>query len=153
MNQITTAQIAYALRCTAACEQSGDCTACPYHAVEHLDKQQIEELGRDEWESCDIDKIATDAADRLEELERALKPTEDKKPDAPKKKHVDVGCCGYAPKSCLCRSCENAERCKEKSKGCCDITKDATVKWTKGGDQCQITACKNYKEKETRESK
>lgn len=71
MNQITTAQIVYALRCTASCDQRGDCTSCPYRVVEQLNEEQVKELGTDKWESCDIDKIAMDAAERLEELVHA----------------------------------------------------------------------------------
>lgn len=54
-----------------------DCAKCPYRVVEAAPEHLREQVGSDEWESCDIDKIGIDAADRLTavlgELERVTR--------------------------------------------------------------------------------
>lgn len=58
-------QIVWALRCTAKTGYR-DCTGCPY-----LLEEALEELGEDEaWLACDVNRIALDAADLLENDER-----------------------------------------------------------------------------------
>lgn len=54
-------ELVRALRC-AATVMTGDepCKTCRYN--------KKEEWGGHEWESCDVDRISMDAADRLEEL-------------------------------------------------------------------------------------
>lgn len=55
-------QIVWALRCTAKTGYR-DCTGCPY-----LLEEALEELGEDEdWLACDVDRIALDAANLLEQ--------------------------------------------------------------------------------------
>jgi hypothetical protein len=54
-----------------------DCEKCPYRVVEAVPEHLREQVGSDEWESCDADKIGVDAADRLTavlgELERVTR--------------------------------------------------------------------------------
>lgn len=38
---------------------------CPFWKIENLTLEQAEQLGTDEWTSCDIDRIGLEAADRL----------------------------------------------------------------------------------------
>ena len=55
-------QIVWALRCTAKTGYR-DCTGCPY-----LLEEALEELGEDEdWLACDVNRIALDAANLLEQ--------------------------------------------------------------------------------------
>lgn len=42
-----------------------DCAKCPYRVVEAAPEHLREQVGTDEWESCDIDKIGIDASNRL----------------------------------------------------------------------------------------
>lgn len=49
-------QIIEALRCTSAPGGPiGDCEKCPFWKTENLTPEQSEQLGTDEWASCDID--------------------------------------------------------------------------------------------------
>ena len=54
--------VAFALRCTAS--PGGECvgSTCPYYKMEHVNFDDYE----GEWQSCDIDRIAFDAADLIE---------------------------------------------------------------------------------------
>lgn len=75
---MTDQELIRALRCTSA--PGGpqmDCTKCPYRVVEAAPEHLQAEVGTDEWESCDIDKIGIDASNRLTavlgELERVTR--------------------------------------------------------------------------------
>ena len=63
---MTDQELIRALRCTST--PGGplmDCEKCPYRVVEAVPEHLREQVGSDEWESCDVDKIGVDAADRL----------------------------------------------------------------------------------------
>lgn len=66
--RIRTDVIVRALRCTAT--PGGRCLGdkCPYQTTEKVPEELREQVGRDEWDSCDVDAVALDAAKRLEEL-------------------------------------------------------------------------------------
>ena len=72
---MTDQELIRALRCTST--PGGplmDCEKCQYRVVEAVPEHLREQVGSDEWEGCDADKIGVDAADRLTavlgELER-----------------------------------------------------------------------------------
>lgn len=59
-------ELIQALRCTSAPGGPiGDCEKCQFWKTENLTPEQSEQLGTDEWASCDIDHIGLEAADRL----------------------------------------------------------------------------------------
>ena len=59
-------ELIQALRCTSTPGGPiGDCEKCPFWKTENLTPEQSEQLGTDEWASCDIDRIGLGAADRL----------------------------------------------------------------------------------------
>lgn len=59
-------ELIQALRCTSTPGGPiGDCEKCPFWKTENLTPEQSEQLGTDEWASCDIDRIGLEAADRL----------------------------------------------------------------------------------------
>lgn len=59
-------QIIEALRCASAPGGPiGYFGKCPFWKKENLTPEQAEQLGTDEWVSCDIDRIGLEAADRL----------------------------------------------------------------------------------------
>ena len=59
-----TEEIIFALRCTSSVPQiDHDCGKCPYHEAAVAD-------GLGEFDGCDVDQVALDAADRLEQLKR-----------------------------------------------------------------------------------
>ena len=63
-----TEEIVRALRCTSSVHtEEIDCSGCPYRTVEKLEGEDAALFG-DVFVSCEIDKIAMDAADALEEL-------------------------------------------------------------------------------------
>lgn len=70
-----TTEIIRALRCSATVHSDKlDCSKCPYRLLEPIDSAipvppTITLDGIEFWESCDVDGIAKDAADRLEEME------------------------------------------------------------------------------------
>ena len=66
--RIRTDVIVRALRCTAT--PGGRCFGdkCPYRTTEKAPAEMREQVGGDEWDSCDVDAIGIAAADRLEEL-------------------------------------------------------------------------------------
>lgn len=71
-----------AMRCiSTAGGPTGDCKGCLYYRAEHLSVELKEKLGKDEWCSCDIDKIGMDAADRIERLEAENKALRAKLPE------------------------------------------------------------------------
>lgn len=60
-------EIVRALRCTStAQDRARDCAACRYWRKETLTQAQKEKLGVDEWTSCDVDRVAMDAANLLD---------------------------------------------------------------------------------------
>lgn len=59
-------ELIQALRCTSTPGGPiGDCEKCSFWKTENLTPEQSEQLGTDEWASCDIDRIGLGAADRL----------------------------------------------------------------------------------------
>lgn len=66
--RIRTDVIVRALRCTATPDSSCLGDKCPYQTTEKVPAEIREQVGRDEWDSCDVDAVALDAAKRLEEL-------------------------------------------------------------------------------------
>lgn len=60
-------EIARALRCiSTAQDRERDCAAFRYWRKETLTQAQKEKLGVDEWTSCDVDRVAMDAANLLD---------------------------------------------------------------------------------------
>lgn len=63
------AKLIAALRCSATANMQGpDCRNCPYFTQEHVPEKLWEQLKTEWWDGCDVDRIAMDAAARLEEL-------------------------------------------------------------------------------------
>ena len=66
--------IIYGLRCTTKTEPKCMGSECPYYVLEDITDTGFETMatikkdGRFYCESCDLDKISLDAADRLEEI-------------------------------------------------------------------------------------
>lgn len=59
-------ELIQALRCTSTPGGPiGDCEKCSFWKTKNLTPEQSEQLGTDEWASCDIDRIGLGAADRL----------------------------------------------------------------------------------------
>nr|DAL50999.1 MAG TPA_asm: Protein of unknown function (DUF551) [Caudoviricetes sp.] len=65
---MTAKEIITALRCTAIVDRHEDCAGCPYHVVEQVPGEDMESFGTETWESCDVDKVALDAAAALERM-------------------------------------------------------------------------------------
>ena len=67
-----------ALRCSAAVKtEETDCSNCPYRVIEPIDKDDplfinSDFEGKEYWKSCDLDKMALDAADYIEQIEEKL---------------------------------------------------------------------------------
>lgn len=67
-----------ALRCSATVKTDDtDCINCPYRLIEPIDKDDPlfvnSDFGDKEyWESCDLEKMALDAADYIEQIEEKL---------------------------------------------------------------------------------
>lgn len=58
-----------ALRCSATVPaEKQDCSNCPYFQREQLPEALWAKLKTEYWDGCDCDRIALDAADRLEQL-------------------------------------------------------------------------------------
>lgn len=57
-----------ALRCTATPYSKCRGEKCPYGNMERLEPEVQKAVGRGFWFSCDVDRIALEAADRLEKL-------------------------------------------------------------------------------------
>ena len=65
-------ELVKALRCSASVKPD-KCDGCPYRLLEEYDVEfpvpyDVEIEGKKYYESCDVDRIAMDAADMLEEL-------------------------------------------------------------------------------------
>lgn len=70
-------EIVKALRCTSTPRHKYDCENCPYRELNEVnDDIPIEEDviidGKKYWEDCDVEKIAIDAADLLEKIQRNM---------------------------------------------------------------------------------
>lgn len=66
--QVTPEVLVAALRCSAAEEVAeAHCETCPYYAVEDLSGEEAALFG-ERWVSCDVDRMALDAAVLIEEL-------------------------------------------------------------------------------------
>lgn len=66
-------ELARALRCAATVQdRERDCAACRYWRKETLTQAQKETLGVDEWTSCDVEKVAMDAANLLDRFAEAM---------------------------------------------------------------------------------
>lgn len=63
---MTDQEIIRALRCVSSPEPERDCGTCPYFRKETLSEEIQDKLGVKTWDSCDVDRIGLDAADRLE---------------------------------------------------------------------------------------
>lgn len=73
MKEATAMEIARALRCAATdSDHEEDCAVCRYWRKETLTQAQKEKLGVDEWASCDIEKVAMDAANLLDRFAEAM---------------------------------------------------------------------------------
>lgn len=67
-HQVTPAVLAAALRCSAAEEVAeAHCETCPYYVVEDLSGEDAALFG-ERCVSCDVDRMALDAAAMIEEL-------------------------------------------------------------------------------------
>ena len=80
---MTAKEIIAALRCTASVDSPEDCTQCPYVAMEPLTVERQEMFGTEVWVSCDVDRVALDAADALERM--AWIPVEERLPEPGKR--------------------------------------------------------------------
>lgn len=73
----TISQVIKALRCTSTPNPEDDCPNCPYRELNEVRddiplKEDVIIDGKKYWEDCDIDKIAIDAADLLEKIQRNM---------------------------------------------------------------------------------
>lgn len=68
LNARTTTDVIKALRCTATAGVHGNCDSCPYWTQEELPKELWEAFGATYTECCDVDRVAMDAANLLEEV-------------------------------------------------------------------------------------
>ena len=57
-----------ALRCSSTPKSGCIGKECRYFKIEVVPPELVDLIGETIWESCDCDKIAQDAADKLEEL-------------------------------------------------------------------------------------
>ena len=69
---MTDQEIIRALRCVSSPEPERDCGTCPYFRKETLPEEIQDKLGVKTWDSCDVDRIGLDAADRLEHRAQQL---------------------------------------------------------------------------------
>lgn len=68
MEHQVTPEVLAALRCSAAEDvHETHCESCPYYVVEDLDGENAAFFG-ERWVSCDVDRMALDAAEMIEEL-------------------------------------------------------------------------------------
>lgn len=67
-HQVTPEVLAAALRCSAAEDvHETHCETCPYYVVEDLSGEEAAFFG-EKWATCDVDRMALDAAAMIEEL-------------------------------------------------------------------------------------
>lgn len=58
-----------ALRCMSSGTDAKNCKVCQFYTEEHLPEHLWEmNCGNEIWSYCDVDRIAIEAANRLEEL-------------------------------------------------------------------------------------
>ena len=68
-HQVTPEVLAAALRCSAAEDvHETHCETCPYYVVEDLSGEEAAFFG-EKWATCDVDRMALDAAAMIEELD------------------------------------------------------------------------------------
>lgn len=70
-------EIIKALRCTSIPRHKYDCENCPYRELNEVNddipsKEDTIIDGKKYWEGCDVEKIAIDAADLLEKIQRNM---------------------------------------------------------------------------------
>ena len=70
-------EIIKALRCTSTPRHKYDCENCPYRELNEVNedipiKEDVIIDGKKYWEDCDAEKIAIDAADLLEKIQRNM---------------------------------------------------------------------------------
>ena len=70
-------EIIKALRCTSMPRPKYDCENCPYRELNEVNddipiKEAVIIDGKKYWEDCDVEKIAIDAADLLEKIQRNM---------------------------------------------------------------------------------
>lgn len=70
-------EIIKALRCTSTPRHKYDCENCPYRELNEVNddipiKEDVIIDGKKYWEGCDVEKIAIDAADLLEKIQRNM---------------------------------------------------------------------------------
>ena len=69
-------EIVKALRCSAQIPSNEEqCAGCPYFVLEHPSEDDVKELGLEpewQWKGCNVDRMALDAADRIEKQERQI---------------------------------------------------------------------------------
>lgn len=72
-----TNEIVKALRCSAQIPSNEEqCAGCPYFVLEHPSEDDVKELGLEpewQWKSCNVDRMALDAADLIEKQDVEIK--------------------------------------------------------------------------------
>lgn len=80
-----TNEIVKALRCSAQIPSNEEqCAGCPYFVLEHPSEDDVKELGLEpewQWKGCNVDRMALDAADRIEKQDAEIKVLRDKVPE------------------------------------------------------------------------
>ena len=76
---MTAKQIVDGLRCAATYHGDPVCDGCPYLGTETVPDSLRGLTKNDTWDSCDVDRIALDAADLIEELVARIKELEAEK--------------------------------------------------------------------------
>lgn len=65
---MTAKQIVHGLRCSATYRGDPVCDGCPYLVTETVPDSLRKLTKKNTWDSCDVDRIALDAAELIEEL-------------------------------------------------------------------------------------
>lgn len=102
----TIEEIIKALRCTSMPRHKYDCEKCPYRELNEVNddipiKEDIIIDGKKYWEGCDVEKIAIDAADLLEKIQRNMESDinflkrKEKEAEENAKKETGPGLKGY----------------------------------------------------------
>ena len=77
---MTAKQIVHGLRCSATYHGDPVCDGCPYLVTETVPDSLRGLTKKDTWDSCDVDRIALDAADLIEKLVARIAELEAKAP-------------------------------------------------------------------------